>query len=139
MSFPLALTPAIKETNPMAKADPNSTTNTSIFDATSRRNFLTSAAGVAAGATAAVPALALPVDPIFAAIENHKKRNRAWFDLEQAAEARPRSVKRSDVSRVSVAATQAAWRMARTRPTTVAGAAAMLAYIAPTRSPVSSN
>jgi len=46
----------------MAKADPNSTTNTPISDATSRRNFLTSAAGIAAGATAlaAIPALAPP-------------------------------------------------------------------------------
>jgi hypothetical protein len=61
----------------MAKADPKSTTNTPIFDATSRRNFLTSAAGIAAGATAmaltAVPALALalPADPVFAAIDAH--------------------------------------------------------------------
>ena len=57
----------------MAKAESKPTTNTPISDATSRRNFLTTAAGIAAGATtlAAVPALAVPVDPVFAAIDAH--------------------------------------------------------------------
>jgi hypothetical protein len=68
-------------------------------------------------------------DPIFAALENHKKRDRAWLDLEHAREARPRTVKRSDVDRASDAAEKAAWKMARTKPGTDAGAAAMLTYI----------
>jgi hypothetical protein len=69
-------------------------------------------------------------DPIFAALENHKKLDRAWLDMEHAREARPLTVKRREVDRASDAADKAAWRMARTRPTTVAGASAMLTYIA---------
>ena len=68
-------------------------------------------------------------DPIFAALENHKKRDRAWLDLEHAREARPRTIKRRDVDRACDTAEKAALKVARTRPTTVAGVAALLTYI----------
>ena len=55
-------------------------------------------------------------DPAFAAIENHRKRDRAWLDLEHAREARPRTIKRRDVDRAHDAADKAAWKMARTQP-----------------------
>jgi len=69
-------------------------------------------------------------DPAFAAIENHRKRDRAWLDLEHAREARPRTIKRRDVDRAHDAADKAAWKMARTQPRTTAGASALLTYIA---------
>jgi hypothetical protein len=63
----------------MAQADSvHSTplTNSPIAGATSRRNFLTTAAGIAAGGTALVlaipPARAAADDPVFARIEAHK-------------------------------------------------------------------
>jgi hypothetical protein len=69
-------------------------------------------------------------DPIFAAIENHKKLDRAWHDLAAALdEAGARAVKQRDVDRASDAAENAAWKMARTKPSTAAGASALLEYI----------
>jgi hypothetical protein len=83
------------------------------------------------------------VDPIFAAIENHKKLNRAWHDLCPVLEAaeldeegygpRPAAdltALRRNEDHAHVAAEEAAWKMARTKPTTVAGASAMLSFIA---------
>lgn len=67
-------------------------------------------------------------DPIFAAIENHRKLDRTFLDLWRAQEAG--LAKRREVDRASEAADNAAWKLARTKPTTAAGAAAMLAYIA---------
>jgi hypothetical protein len=43
-------------------------------------------------------------------------------------------VKRRDVDHASDAADRAAWRMAKTMPTTLAGAAALMAYIATDKS-----
>jgi hypothetical protein len=54
----------------------NTTISQSTDGTTSRRRFLSNAAGIAAGATAlalaAVPGLALPIDPVFAAIDAHR-------------------------------------------------------------------
>lgn len=63
------------------------------------------------------------IDPIFAAIENHKDLDKAWLDLERTDAAE------CDVDRANDAAEKAAWRMACTRPSTTAGAAALLEYI----------
>jgi hypothetical protein len=59
-------------------------------------------------------------DPIFTALENHKRLDRAWLDLEAALDK-----EQGDADR----AHDAAWEMARTKPSTAAGAAALLAYI----------
>jgi hypothetical protein len=61
------------------------------------------------------------VDPIFAAIENHQKLDRAWLDLPVLNDARKR-----EVDRARDAADKAAWKMARTKSITAAGAAALL-------------
>jgi hypothetical protein len=71
-----------------------------------------------------------PADPIFAAIENHKKLDMAWLDLAAALDkAGVRAVKQRDIDRASDAAENAAWKMARTKPSTAAGASALLTYI----------
>jgi hypothetical protein len=67
-------------------------------------------------------------DPIFAAIENHKKLVRIFLDVSRAEdEGRARDV---DVDRAMADSQRAARKMARTKPTTVGGASAMLSYIA---------
>jgi hypothetical protein len=77
-----------------------------------------------------VPPARSIVDPIYAAIENHEKRDRAWHDLEATVdEAGLRAVKQRDVDRASAAAENAAWKMARTKPSTAPGAAALLEYV----------
>ena len=63
------------------------------------------------------------VDPIIRALENHQRLDRVSFDLVRTG------APERDVERAGDAAERAAWRMARTRPTTSAGAAAVLAYI----------
>jgi hypothetical protein len=103
-------------------------------NATNRRAFLTTMA-VAGTAVVAGAAMALTpsadADPIFAAIENHKKLNRAWLDLEAALDdAGHQAVKQLEVDRAVAAAENAAWKMARTKPSTAAGASALLTYIA---------
>jgi hypothetical protein len=70
------------------------------------------------------------IDPTFAAIDSHRKLDRAWLDLAKLEEAGSYGVTGRDVEKASGAAEEAAWRFARTRLTTAAGAAAMLAYIA---------
>jgi hypothetical protein len=142
MSFPLALTPAIKETNPMAKADPNSTTNAPISDATSRRNFLTSTAGIAAGATAiaTVPALALPADPIYSAIDAHAESVRTVWTLHArllrmiggdmaVAEDLCRSPETRAVQAALLAECAAATALIETAPTTRAGLRALADHL----------
>jgi hypothetical protein len=70
-------------------------------------------------------------DPIFAAIDKHKELNKAWFDLAAALdEAGLRAVKQRDVDRAVDTAENAAWEMAQTKPSTAAGASALLSYIA---------
>jgi len=66
-------------------------------------------------------------DPIFAQIENHEKLDRAYFDLCRAREAG--LAKEHDVDQAIDAAEKAAWKMARTKPSTAAGASALLTYI----------
>lgn len=69
-----------------------------------------------------------PADPIFAAIENHQRLDKACLGLEAACGSRD-AIKR-DLDRAHDAAENAAWEMARTKPTTAAGASALLTYIA---------
>jgi hypothetical protein len=69
-------------------------------------------------------------DPIFAAIDKYKKLCKAWLDLERARDEELRAVKQRDIDRASDAAENAAWEMARKKPSTVAGASAMLSFIA---------
>jgi hypothetical protein len=75
---------------------------------------------------AALPARPI-VDPSVAALDNHRKLDRTWLDLCRAREAG--LVKQRDVDRASDAADKAAWKMARTKPLTAAGASALLTYI----------
>jgi hypothetical protein len=65
-------------------------------------------------------------DPVFAALDNHRKLDRLWLDyaLEEAG-----GGSRHELDLKSEAAEEAAWKLARTKPTTPAGAAEMLAYI----------
>jgi hypothetical protein len=67
-------------------------------------------------------------DPIFAAIENHKKLDRTFFDLCRAQEAG--LVMQRDVDRSADEADEAAWKMARIKLTTAAGASELPTYIA---------
>jgi hypothetical protein len=67
-------------------------------------------------------------DPILAALERHKELDRIFNDVYRAKD--EGRAKQRDVKRASAAAERAAWKMARTRPTTVAGASALLSYIA---------
>ena len=69
-------------------------------------------------------------DPIFAAIENHQMLDKTWMDMERGAdEAGLRTRKQRDLDRACAAAENAAWKMARTNPTTAAGTSALLTYI----------
>jgi hypothetical protein len=63
-------------------------------------------------------------DPIFAEIENHKNLDKGWLDLLRAG------APQRDVDRASDAEEKAPWKIARTTPTTAAGAAGLLEYIA---------
>src|SRR4029077_13356504 len=126
------LTPAIKETNPMAKADPNSTTNKPTSDATSRRNFLTSAAGIAAGATAiaAVPVVALPADPIYSAIDAHRNMAKVCDLTYAAAGGAPYTLEEGEKIVATVRAEAVAARaLIETAPTTPAGLLALEAHL----------
>jgi len=68
-------------------------------------------------------------DPAIAALDNHRKLERMWLDVENLEEMGLPSPTRCDVDRRHQAAEEAALKLAETKPTTVAGAAAMLAYI----------
>jgi hypothetical protein len=104
---------------PMPKANEVNTTN--------RRAFLSTMVAVAGTAVVAGAAMALTpsadADPIFAAIENHQKLDKESLVLEAASD-------KAGLGDAISAAENAAWKMAQTKPTTVAGAAALLAYIA---------
>jgi hypothetical protein len=67
-------------------------------------------------------------DPIVAALQRHKVLNRYFIQVSRAEEEGRAS--KDFLDRAGEAADEAAWRMAKTRPTTVAGASAMLTYIA---------
>lgn len=67
------------------------------------------------------------VDPSSAALENHRKLDLAWFEMCRAREAGLATER--DTDRAADAADRAAWKMARIKPTTAAGASALLAYI----------
>jgi len=81
------------------------------------------------------------VDPIFPAIEKHRRLDRVWLDLcpiLEKAEAKARhgaratselAALRRDEDHAHVAVDKAAWKMARTKPTTAAGASELLTYI----------
>ena len=58
----------------------------------------------------------IATDPIFAAIECHRKLDRAWLNLEAASDEEYAKICASE------AAEKAAWKMARTEPSTAAGA-----------------
>jgi hypothetical protein len=77
--------------------------------------------------TAPLPPACSIVDSIFAELENHQKLDKAYLDLCRAEEAG--LAKRREVQRAGDAAEKAAWKMARTKPSTAAGASALLAYI----------
>ncbi len=62
-------------------------------------------------------------DPILAAIKEHQRLDEAWLELDRVG------VSEDDVQRAFDAAEDAAWEMAHTKPTTVAGAAALLEYV----------
>ncbi len=62
-------------------------------------------------------------DPVLEAIEEHERLDRAWFDLESCGGSEDK------VQRAFDTAEKAAWKMARTKPTTVAGATALLEYV----------
>jgi hypothetical protein len=126
-----------------------------------RRRFLSQAAGVAAGGTALalatvsakadaaapVTSVASPdVDPIFALIEDHRKfqaefahRYDDWdlADYEAKHGERPIrpvvrtgvAVKREELDRAIWAESRSAERVSRTKPTTPAGAAALIQHV----------
>jgi hypothetical protein len=84
----------------------------------------------------AKPAARPLVDPIFLAIENHRKLDRVWLDLcpvLEQAELADRHAGLAALRRAhdcaSDAVDNAAWKMARTEPTTAAGASELLTYI----------
>jgi hypothetical protein len=66
-------------------------------------------------------------DPAFAAIDRHQKLDGIWLDRCRGEE--DGLAKECEVDRAADAAERAAWRMARTKPTTAAGAAELLTYI----------
>jgi hypothetical protein len=112
----------------MPKAKDSNTTN--------RRAFLTMAAGVAAGATAAVPALAIPADPIFAAIDAHAESVRTVWTLQArllgmiggdmaVAEDLCRSPETRAVQAALLAECAAGTALIETAPTTSAGLRAL--------------
>jgi hypothetical protein len=69
-------------------------------------------------------------DPILLAIATHRRLDRAWRKRSRAADAAGIwHEKAPEIDLASDAAEEAAWKMARTTPTTTAGAAIMLNYI----------
>lgn len=88
----------------------------------------------------------IAADPIFAAIATHKRLERNWLDMAAAMDGADETDRRSkayaeahgfterDVDLASEDGFNAAWAMAKTEPTTVAGAAGMLKYL--TRDPL---
>jgi hypothetical protein len=66
-------------------------------------------------------------DPTFVAIEAHRKLDQVFLDLCRARDA-GLATERA-VERANDEAEKSAWKMARTEPTTAAGASAMLTYI----------
>jgi hypothetical protein len=82
-----------------------------------------------------------PADPIFVTIANHKRLDRKWLDMAAAVDGAEETGRRSkayaeahgitetDVETASDQALAASWKMARTEPTTTAGAAAMLRHL----------
>jgi hypothetical protein len=66
-------------------------------------------------------------DPTLAALKHHRKLRRTWVDTEQAKE--EGRACQCEVARAIEAEERAAWRLAKTKPTTVAGASALLNYI----------
>jgi hypothetical protein len=124
---------------------------------TTRRRFLSTAVGTAAGSTAlalANPVLAAANDPIFDAIEVHRaarlafenavsrgsaleqklprEKTRSWITVweEEIVETDdPRWIDSvREVNRVSEAATDAAYALANVAPTTMAGVVSLLQY-----------
>ena len=80
-------------------------------------------------------------DPIFAAIENHKKLDHAWLafaaELDEKQIGAKKNGKRTnlvamryELERAQAAELNAAWQLAKTAPSTPAGAGAFLSYIA---------
>jgi hypothetical protein len=82
-----------------------------------------------------------PADPIVAAIATFTRLERRWLDMaavydgadetgrRSKAWADPHGITESDVETASDQAFTAAWVMAKTEPTTTAGAATMLRYL----------
>jgi hypothetical protein len=110
-------------------------TNTPIAGATSRRNFLTTAAGIAAGGTAlalAIPPAHAADDPVFALIEAHKATAVA-VNLACAEQSRLEGLGDWDSDGGTDAAHDAEWHalvdLVECVPTTVAGVIASLEYI----------
>jgi hypothetical protein len=69
-------------------------------------------------------------DPSIAALELHKKADQIFFKRASIADERPGNPPAErDKDRASAAAEHAAWELATTEPTTIAGAAALLRYI----------
>ena len=125
---------------------------------TTRRRFLSTAVGIAAGSTAlalANPVSAAASDPVFAAIEVHKaarlafenavsrgsaleqelprEKTRSWITVweEEIVETDdPRWIDSvREVNRASDAATEAAYALANVAPTTMAGVVGLLQYV----------
>lgn len=79
------------------------------------------------------------IDPFIAALATLKRLDRKWFNsaaaFDRAEKTGPKawvdaqSLTENDVEEASDQALAAAWKMARTEPTTTAGAAAMLRFL----------
>jgi hypothetical protein len=73
------------------------------------------------------------VDPVHSAIAKFKRLDRKYLDLARARDAATEAgisgPSESDLDAALSVATAAAWAMAETEPTTVAGAAAMLKHL----------
>jgi hypothetical protein len=109
--------------------------NTPIVGATSRRNFLTTAAGIAAGGTGlalVIPAARAADDPVFPLIEAHKA-TAAAVNLACAEQSRLEGVGDWDSDGGTGAAHDAEWQaladLVECVPTTVAGVIASLEYV----------
>ena len=139
----------------MTRADGSN--STLVRAVATRRSFLSTAVGIAAGCTAlalANPVLAAANDPVFAAIEVHKaarlafenavsrgsaleqelprEKTRSWIEVweEEIVETDdPRWIESvREVHRTSDAATDAAYALANIAPTTMAGVVGLLQY-----------
>jgi hypothetical protein len=69
-------------------------------------------------------------DPAFEAIDNHKNADKAFLAAAAALRRAGLTALRRDYERASDAEDNAAWKLARTKATTAAGASALLTYIA---------